>query len=171
LVVSVAATLAIAAGGCSSEPDSSATGGASSSGGASSGGASSGGASTGGAATGGGPAAVSYAKDVQPILMAKCGPCHSVMGQGGHNLATTYADAKKPAESRQFDECWAGRDPMTGELTGPKTMGECASLLAAAGRMPASIGCDAPTPPDPSKCLTAAEKATLAAWVAGGLAP
>jgi hypothetical protein len=108
---------------------------------------------------------------VQPILKAKCGTCHSGANQGGHNLTTTYADAKKPAESRQFDECWSGRDPESGELTGPKPMGECALLLTRAGKMPAFLACDSASPPEPAKCVTKAEVDVLAAWVAGGMAP
>jgi hypothetical protein len=151
--------------------------GGTSSGGASSGGTSGGGASSGGTSGGGvggsasggtsGGAAVSYAKDVQPILMAKCAPCHAGEGLGHHNIASTYADAKRPVESLQFDECWA--DFTT--ATGPKTTGECSMLLARAGKMPASVGCDRPTPPNPSLCTTPAQNDILAAWVASGMAP
>jgi hypothetical protein len=210
LVVSVAATLAIAAGGCSpanSDPTASggaSTGGAStggmSSGGASTGGVSTGGMSSGGAGTGGvstggmssggasgggvggtagasagagnggtaGAVAISYAKDVQPILMAKCGKCHGGQGQGHHDIASTYADAKQPVESLQFDECWTNY-MMDNAM--PKTIGECSMLLARAGKMPAFEGCDRPTPPNPSVCATQAEKDILTAWVAGGMAP
>jgi hypothetical protein len=123
----------------------------------------------GGSANGGtsGIAAISYAKDVQPILMAKCGECHAGQGMGHHNIASTYADAKRPVESLQFDECWS--DFAT--ATGPKTIGECSMLLARAGKMPISVGCDRPTPPNPSVCVTPAENDILAAWVAGGMAP
>jgi hypothetical protein len=44
-------------------------------------------------------------------------------------------------------------------------------LLARAGKMPISVGCDRPTPPNPSVCVTPAENDILAAWVAGGMAP
>jgi hypothetical protein len=111
--------------------------------------------------------AVSYAKDVQPILMAKCSPCHAGSSQGHHNIATTYEDAKKPVTSLQFDDCWTDY----ANAAGPKTIGECSVLLTRAGKMPASAACDAPTPPDPSKCTTKAEQDILAAWVAGGMAP
>jgi hypothetical protein len=147
------------------------SGGVAISGGTSGGGAISGGTGggVGGSANGGtsGTAAVSYAKDVQPILMARCAPCHAGEGQGHHDIATTYADAKLPVESLQFDECWA--DFTT--ATGPKTIGECSMLLARAGKMPISKGCDRPTPPNPSLCTTPAENDILAAWVASGLAP
>lgn len=187
ILIGSAVVLALAAGGCSSEePDSPATGGTSS-GGVSTGGTSSGGVSTGGTSGGGamsggtsgggvggsanggtsGAAAISYAKDVQPILMAKCGECHAGQGMGHHNIASTYADAMRPVESLQFDECWS--DFAT--ATGPKTTGECSMLLARAGKMPISVGCDRPTPPNPSVCVTPAENDILAAWVATGMAP
>jgi hypothetical protein len=196
LIGSVAATLGVAGAACSSEAPapaatggqsatggssstggsattggSSSTGGATTTGGSSStgGSATTGGSSSGGAggASGGAAAAPGYAKDVQPFLMAKCGKCHGGQGLGNNNIAVTYADAKRPAESLQFDECWADVSTMTG----PKTMGECALLLTRAGKMPAFEACDAPMPPNPSVCLTAAEINILAAWVAGGMAP
>jgi hypothetical protein len=190
LVGSVAISLAIASEGCSSEaPLPAATGGQSATGGSSSsgsggmttggqgptggssgthtGGAATGGQNATGGSSGGATAATSYAKDVQPFLMAKCGKCHGGQGLGNQNIAVTYADAKRPAESLQFDECWADVSTMTG----PKTMGECALLLTRAGKMPAFEACDAPTPPNPSACLTSAEIDILAAWVAGGMAP
>ena len=151
--------------------------GGTSSGGVSTGGTSSGGAMSGGTSGGGvggsanggtsGTAAISYAKDVQPILMAKCGECHAGQSMGHHNIASTYADAKRPVESLQFDECWS--DFAT--ATGPKTIGECSMLLARAGKMPISVGCDRPTPPNPAVCATPAENDILAAWVATGMAP
>lgn len=137
LVASAAATLMIAVGGCSSEEPGPST------------------------------PVVSYAKDVQPILMAKCGNCHAGQDQGQHNIANTYEDAKKPVTSLQFDNCWADY----ANAAGPTTIGECSLLLARAGKMPAFAACDAPTPPDPSKCTTPAEQDVLAAWVAGGMAP
>jgi hypothetical protein len=154
-------------GGIGGSANGGAMSGGTSGGGAMSGGTSGGGA--GGSANGGtsGAAAVSYAKDVQPILMAKCGECHAGQDRGHHNIASTYADAKMPVESLQFDECWA--DFTT--ATGPKTIGECSMLLARAGKMPASVGCDRPAPPNPSVCVTPAENDILAAWVAGGMAP
>lgn len=136
-VVSAAATLMIAVGACSAEEPGPST------------------------------PTVSYAKDVQPILMAKCTPCHSEQNQGNHNIATTYADAKRPNEDLQHDECWTDMTAKTGHTT----IGECSLLLARAGKMPAYAACNAPTPPDPSKCTTKAEQDVLAAWIAGGMAP
>jgi hypothetical protein len=122
------------------------------------------GGSAGTAPTGGAPA-VTYTKDVQPILMAKCGICHGGQNLGNHNIATVYEDAHRPAESLQFDECWA--DVTT--MTGPKTVGECSSLLVNAGKMPAFSACDKPAPPDPAVCVSQSEKDVIAAWVAGGM--
>src|SRR6185369_15964867 len=59
----------------------------------------------GGMETGGG---VTYTKDVQPILMAKCAPCHTADGQGHHNIATSYADAFKKVSSTMYDDCYTG---------------------------------------------------------------
>jgi hypothetical protein len=114
--------------------------------------------------TGGAPA-VTYTKDVQPILMAKCGICHGGQNLGNHNIATVYEDSLRPAESLQFDECW---DDVT-TMTGPKTVGECSSLLVNAGKMPAFSACDKPAPPDPTICASQSEKDVIAAWVAGGM--
>jgi hypothetical protein len=113
----------------------------------------------------GGGANVTYTKDVQPILMAKCGICHGGQNLGNHNIATVYEDAQRPAESLQFDECW---DDVT-TMTGPKSIGECSSLLARAGKMPAFSACDKPAPPDPAVCVSQSEKDVIAAWVAGGM--
>jgi hypothetical protein len=171
LVGSVAIILSIAGEGCSSEaPLPAATGGQSATGGSSgthTGGVATGGQGSTGGSSGGAAVTTSYAKDVQPFLMAKCGKCHGGQGLGNQNIATVYADAKRPAESLQFDECWADVSTMTG----PKTMGECALLLTRAGKMPAFEACDAPMPPNPAVCLTRAEIDILAAWVAGGMAP
>lgn len=116
----------------------------------------------GGGAGGGGP--VTYTKDVQPILKAKCAPCHTELATAGHNVASTYADAKKPNESHDFDVCWKDTEQMM-----PKTVGECALLLIQSGRMPPESGCGSPMPLNPAACLSDAQKATIAAWVAAGM--
>jgi hypothetical protein len=97
--------------------------------------------------------------------MAKCGICHGGQNLGNHNIATVYEDAQRPAESLQFDECW---DDVT-TMTGPKSIGECSSLLARAGKMPAFSACDKPEPPDPAICVSQSEKDVIAAWVAAGM--
>jgi hypothetical protein len=112
-------------------------------------------------------AAVTYTKDVQPILMAKCSPCHTTEGLGNHNLASTYADAMKPVESVDSTGCWNDADQTM--FTMPKKVGECALILIMSGRMPMGAGCGGSMPLDPSACLSADQKATIAAWVAAGL--
>lgn len=113
---------------------------------------------------GGGAGTVTYTKDVQPILRAKCAPCHTDNGTAGHNVANSYADVKKPNESHDFDICWKDT-----EQTMPKTVGECSLLLIQNGRMPLEAGCGSPTPLNPAACLSDAQKAVIAAWVAAGM--
>jgi hypothetical protein len=112
-------------------------------------------------------ATVTYTKDVQPIFKAKCSPCHADQQLGHHNLATRYEDAFEPIESFDSYGCWNDTDPSM--LTMPKKVGECALVLIMNGRMPSGFGCGSPTPEDPSKCLSADQKAVVAAWVAAGM--
>jgi hypothetical protein len=124
------------------------------------GGAGSGGG--GGAGGGGGSAPVTYTKDVQPILMAKCAPCHTGQGLGGHNLGTTYADAFKPVMSLDAMGCWNDA-----EMTMPKKIGECALISIMNGWMPMSMGCfNSPRPPE---CVSQAQQDVITAWVAAGM--
>ena len=67
--------------------------------------------------------------EVLSLYKEKCGNCHGGTSQGGHNIATTYDDAKKPVTSRQFEDCWTDGVAMTV----PKTIGECTLLLTRAG--------------------------------------
>jgi len=113
---------------------------------------------------GGGASVVTYTKDVQPILQAKCSPCHAGQGTSNHNIATNYADVNKDVESFDFDVCWKDT-----EQTMPKKVGECALLLINSGRMPIESGCANAMPLKPEACLTAEQKATVAAWVAAGM--
>src|SRR5580765_2989114 len=114
--------------------------------------------------------AVTYTHDAQPIFMAKCSPCHTGQGLGGHNIGTTYSDALTPVTSVDAPmDCWGGMDPATGMLTMPKKVGECASIAINMGWMPYGAGCSASPPLDPNACLTADQKAVIAAWVAGGM--
>jgi len=115
--------------------------------------------------------AVTYAHDAQPIFMAKCSPCHAGETLGGHNIATTYSDALTLVTSVDAMGCWDGMDPTTGMLTMPKKVGECALISINNGWMPMGAGCGGSAPADPSLCLTAAQKAVIAAWVAGGMQP
>ena len=105
---------------------------------------------------------VTYSSQIQPILLAKCSPCHSTEHQGFHNIATSYADAVKPVESIDSVGCWKDA-----EMTMPKKVGECALISAQNGRMPYAMGCD--RDPAQAACVTPAEQALLAQWVAAGL--
>lgn len=100
--------------------------------------------------------AVTYAGEIQPIFAAKCGPCHVALKSGGANLAVSYADTQKPAYS-----C-AG-----------KTKGACSAVRIQNGTMPTGMVCSGNPGTDAGKsaCLTAAEQATLQAWIAGGQLP
>src|SRR3954471_980987 len=112
-------------------------------------------------------AAVTYTKDVQPIFMARCTPCHTGSHLGNHDIGINYADALKPVESVDSFCCW--NDPDDTTHTMPKKVGECAQILILNGRMPYGAGCASNPPLDPTMCLTAGEKAVIAAWVAAGL--
>jgi hypothetical protein len=105
---------------------------------------------------------VTYANQIQPILLAKCSPCHSTEHQGFHNIATNYADAIKPVESIDSVGCW--NDP---EMTMPKKVGECALISAQNGRMPFAMGCD--QNPSQAVCVNASEQQLMAQWVDAGL--
>ena len=111
------------------------------------------------------PSAVTYTKDIQPILAVKCATCHTTDGLGNQNIGVRYEDTQLPATSFDFDVCW--NDPANFEM--PKKMGECALILVKSGRMPLGNGCGSPSPMDASKCLTPAEIAKVEAWVAGGM--
>ena len=113
--------------------------------------------------SGGGDTAtvVTYTKDVQPIFMVKCAPCHTGQGQGGHNIGTTYADALKPVTSLDAMGCWDST------MTVPKTTGECALISIMNGWMPMSMGCF--NTPRPDACVSLAEQDIVASWVAAGM--
>jgi hypothetical protein len=112
-------------------------------------------------------ATVTYTKDVQPIFMAKCAPCHTGLSLGRQNIGTTYADVLKLAESVDSTGCWNDTDSMTHTM--PKKVGECALVLIMNGRMPNGAACDKAEPLAPEACLSADQKATIAAWVAAGM--
>ena len=118
----------------------------------------------GGAGGSGGSGGVTYTRDVKPIFMAKCGPCHTTEGLGAHNLGTTYADVRKPVESVDAP---AGCFFDGFDKTMPKTMGECALASIMEGWMPMAAGCF--NTPRPLGCVTLAEQDVVAAWVAAGM--
>ena len=120
-----------------------------------------GGGGTGGA---GGSGTVTYTKDVQPILMVKCAPCHTGQSQGFHNIGTTYADVHKLVQSLDSPAgCWDDGFARTM----PKTVGECALAAIMEGWMPMSMGCF--NTPRPDTCVTLDQQNVIAAWVAAGM--
>jgi len=95
------------------------------------------------------------------IFAAKCSPCHTGAGSGGHNigesdLAAAFADAEKDAQIGKCDGL---------------TKGACTIVRIQAGDMPKGAGCTG----DPSQdsgnasCLTQAEQDTIQAWIDAGI--
>lgn len=111
---------------------------------------------------GGSGGGVTYTKDVRPILVAKCSPCHAGQRQGFHNIVTNYEDVHKNVESLDSLGCWKDVEMMM-----PKTVGECALISIMNGRMPLAMGCF--IMPDKPTCVTPAERDVVAAWVAAGM--
>ena len=108
--------------------------------------------------------AITYTKDIQPILAVRCMPCHTTQRLGNHNIATSYADMTKEVESFDSFGCWDGPN-----MDVPKKVGPCALILIENGRMPQGAGCTGAEPIMPALCPTADEKAKLAAWIAAGM--
>jgi hypothetical protein len=89
--------------------------------------------------------AVTYTKDIQPILVAQCSPCHSTLGNGGHNAASSYADAVR-VSARMINEIRTGGMPDTGQ---------------------GNAGCRGGAPGSPG-CVSVADFALIQQWVADG---
>jgi len=120
--------------------------------------------SDGGGGSGGGGGGVTYTKDIKPLFMVKCAPCHTTDGLGAHNIGTTYADVLKPVQSVDAPPgCF--KDGL--DKTMPKTMGECALAAIMEGWMPMAMSCF--NTPRPAACVTLAEQDLVAAWVAAGM--
>jgi len=98
-----------------------------------------------GTAADSGAAAVSYAKDIQPILLARCSPCHATDNDGRHNAATSYADAVR-VSARIVREISSGGMPESGN---------------------GNVGCNGGDPGDPG-CVSAADFELIQRWVAAG---
>lgn len=103
------------------------------------------------------PADVSYASDVQPILLAKCDTCHTGAGLGGHNIGSNYDDAF-----------------LNSSACPGFNVAECALIRIQNGSMPlvfpACTGNPAQDAGNPD-CLTQTEQDTIEAWIEGGLLP
>lgn len=107
-----------------------------------------------------GPSAsgASYAANVQPVLMAKCAPCHTGLGLGGHNLAVAYADSFLTTSNVNC---------------GSANVGQCSIIRVQSGQMPNGAGCTGNPILDAGNvsCLTYPEQLALFSWVNGGLSP
>ncbi|MEW5740102.1 MAG: MopE-related protein [Myxococcota bacterium] len=97
-----------------------------------------------------------YAGHAQPIFQAKCGPCHTTFGSGGHNIGTTYSSTQLPSY-----------------YCAGLTKGACALVRIQNGTMPAGAGCSGNPAQDSGNpaCLNAAQQATLQSWITGGQLP
>ncbi len=102
--------------------------------------------------------------DPHAIFAAKCTPCHAGGGSGGHNMAAASVDAAyTDSQKAAANAACAG-----------KTKGACALVRIQAGQMPLGRGCSGNPETDAANdaCLTAAQQATLKAWIDDGqLAP
>jgi hypothetical protein len=96
---------------------------------------------------------VTYAEDVQPVLQARCSPCHAGESFGGTNFAVSYADMFLPSQ------------------LGPDLpVYRCAERLITSGVMPPNAGCTGDGTLDAGNevCLTQAELSLVEIWVAEG---
>lgn len=92
------------------------------------------------------PVALGFELDVWPIFQASCGPCHTGLGRGGHNVGSvTLAEAD--ADARRLGATIIQR-------------------LDGGGMPPACTG----VPGDPG-CISVENLATIQAWLDTGLAP
>ena len=94
-----------------------------------------------------------YVDDVQPLLQAKCGPCHVSGGAGGVNHASSVADAHRDSSA----------------CAGQKVF-ECILVRVQDGSMPPGGACTGDPAADAGneRCLTAAEQDLLADWIEAG---
>jgi len=94
-----------------------------------------------------------YTADIQPILQAKCTPCHTSGSSGGTSFANNYADNLNSATS-----CPG------------QTIYQCILQRIQNGTMPPARGCsgDPATDAGNASCLTASEQTLLQEWVTAG---
>lgn len=115
-----------------------------------------GGKGGGGGNSGGSSGGVTFEKDVLPIFMAKCSPCHLKTGNSKifHTMASEYMSAPKDSVA-----CPG------------KKKGECTLERIKSGDMPQSAGCTGDPSKDGSndKCLTQEQQDTIQAWIDNGL--
>ncbi|WP_437784373.1 hypothetical protein [Sorangium sp. So ce1097] len=120
-----------------------------------------GGAGGGVGGAGGAPSDAAAWADVEPILTARCAPCHTTPAMPAGGFAISYESSQQDAE---FAAC--ARQGLS--------RGACSLVRVLDGSMPGvSVGMARCTG-DPTrdagnaKCLTADEQATLTSWVEGG---
>ncbi|XXY48068.1 hypothetical protein WME91_49530 [Sorangium sp. So ce269] len=120
-----------------------------------------GGGDGGAGGAGGAPEDAAAWADVEPILTARCGPCHTTSPTPAGDFAIDYASSQLDAE---FAAC----------ARAGLSKGACALMRVLDGSMPAVGQGMARCTGDPerdagnAKCLTAAEQETLTSWVEGG---
>jgi hypothetical protein len=95
---------------------------------------------------------MTYAR-LQPMLAAKCDPCHTTEGAGGFNHAVDYGATQEPSE-----------------VCDGKMVYECMLIRVQNGSMPEDGDCtgDPAADADNARCLTADELDNLTAWIASG---
>ncbi|MGK3964646.1 hypothetical protein WMF38_10775 [Sorangium sp. So ce118] len=120
-----------------------------------------GGAGGGDGGAGGAPEDAAAWADVEPILTARCGPCHTTSPTPAGDFEIDYASSQMDAE---YAACQ--REGLS--------KGACALKRVLDGSMPHVGQGMARCTGDPerdagnAKCLTAAEQETLTSWVEGG---
>jgi hypothetical protein len=101
---------------------------------------------------------------VQPIFQQFCGGCHSVGGMAGMtDFPYSYASSQAVVTVADTN----------GDCAATDTIGTCTLKLIKAGFMPYFAGCTGNPANDASNasCLTAAEQATIQAWITDGEQP
>ncbi|MCI4338600.1 MAG: hypothetical protein L3J72_04795 [Thermoplasmata archaeon] len=145
---------------CNPPTSSSSSSGSSSSSSSSSGSSGSSSASSSSSSSSSGSAAtVTYTADVLPIFAHYCAPCHTVQDDGQSDFAFSYSDSQAAANPTVSPAC-----------TASQTVGACSLTDIQIGNMPLGAGCTGNPTTDSGNaaCLTAAEQATLEAWISDG---
>jgi hypothetical protein len=97
-----------------------------------------------------------WSGDTAPVFQAKCDTCHTTLRLGGHNIATNYGDALKPANSLA---CVALNT----------NVATCALFRIQNGQMPQGAGCTGNPQTDADNgnlaCLTQTEQNTIQEWI------
>ena len=95
------------------------------------------------------------------VFAAKCTPCHSNNGSGGHNMGASDIDAAYTDSQKNAGACSG------------LTKGACALVRVQAGQMPLGAGCTGDPGQDSGNaaCLTQAEQDLLEQWIDDGQLP